>query len=106
MLSLFMSSANAVEILCPASENEPWDKMYESEFTKKKVKHQLTKLQEYFDGEIIVAEEFIAQSLIIIEGGALRQSIEHWKKQQNHKNEKYWTYKFCKFMSKRAYLVH
>ena len=106
LLLFFILSANAEETICPVKENAPWDKMKESDFTKEKVILKIEKLQKYFNGEDIVAEEFINQSLLVIKGGALRQSIEYWKKQGNQQNTKYWTQQFCEFMANKAYLVH
>ena len=105
VLALISLSVSAEETICPKPVNPSWDKMKESDFTKEKVQKQLKLLQEFFNGNEVVAEEFVYQSLLIIEGGALRGSVDYWKKEGNQQNVKHWTNEFCKFM-KKAYLVH
>ena len=94
----------AEDKVCPAAENQPWDKMEESAFSKEASKKQLQALEKLFSGEIKVAEEFIHQSNLVLEGAYYRMEVDTWK--DDPKNYKYAKERFCKFMAERAYLVH
>jgi len=96
----------AEENICPEPINPSWDKMKERDFSKENTKIRIEKLKEYFSRTEVFADEFLYESLLIIEGGAIRQSVEYWKKEGNTKNTSHWTKEFCKFMKKRAHLVH
>ena len=106
ILLLNSTILNAEEFLCPFKGNENWEKIKEIDFSKEKVNTHLIEFQKWFNGNNVVAEEYMEQSLIIIEGGVLRQSIEYWKREKNSQNVKIWTTRFCEFMEKKAYLVH
>ena len=104
LLLLFSSVSFGSKSICPVIEPGSWDKMKESDFTKAKVQKQLKALELYFNSEIVVAEEFVYQSLLVIEGGALLQSVEYWK--DDPKNHEHAVKQFCDFMKNKAYLVH
>ena len=100
----FTHASLAEEPICPVLANQPWDKMEEIAFTKEAATEQLEALSQLFSGEIEVAEEFIHQSNLILEGAFYRMEINSWK--NDPKNYKYAKDRFCKFMAERAYLVH
>lgn len=100
---LFAQSAFSEDI-CPKKVEKPWDKMDESSFSKEAAIKQLEALNDMFNGKIEVAEEFIYQSNLVIEGAFYRMEIDNWK--DDPKNLKYAKERFCKFMAERAYLVH
>lgn len=104
LITFTFSTISAEETVCPVTGKAPWDKMKESDFSKEKVIVQLDKLKKYFSGNEVVAEEFIYQSMLVIEGGALREGVKYWKK--HPKNSKHSKKLFCEFMAKKAYLVH
>ena len=78
--------------------------MEERAFSKEAAKEQLKSLEQLFSGEIEVAEEFIHQSTLVLEGAYYLMEIDKWK--NDPKNYEYSKERFCKFMSERAYLVH
>ncbi len=90
--------------ICPKKADKPWDQMDESYFSKDAAIKQLETLNDMFNGKIEVAEEFIFQSNLVIEGAFYRKEIDNWK--NDPKNLKYAKERFCKFMAERAYLVH
>ena len=86
------------------SQGEGHWPLTEDAFSQQAVMKELRKLEELFEGQIEVAEEFIYQSSIIIEGGFYRMEIEKWK--NDPKNHEYAVKRFCKFMRERAVVVH
>ena len=106
IILLLSPSVLAEENICPEPANASWDKMKESDFSKKNTQLRIDELKNYFSKPDVVAEEYLQESLLIIEGGAIRQSVEYWKKQNNAENLSHWTKEFCEFMAKRAYRVH
>lgn len=92
------------ENVCPEEANSSWDKMKESDFSRQAAIKQLQNLNEIFNGEIEVAEEFIYQSNLVFEGAFYRMEIDRSK--GDPKNLKIAKDRFCKFMAEQAYLVH
>lgn len=86
------------------SQGEGHWPLTEDAFSQQAVMKELQKLEQLFEGKIEVAEEFIYQSSIIIEGGFYRMEIEKLK--NNPKNYEYAVKRFCKFMRERAVVVH
>ncbi|MFK8067086.1 MAG: hypothetical protein AB8D52_02480 [Gammaproteobacteria bacterium] len=76
----------------------------EASFSKDAAVKQLKSLNDYFEGKIGIAEEFIYQSNIIIEGSFLRAEVDKWRYEP--KNYKHAKEQFCRFMLERAYVVH
>ena len=101
---VFSQTSLAEEPICPVLESQPWDKMEEKAFSKEAAIEQLEALNKLFFGEIEVAEEFVHQSNLILEGAFYRMEVDTWK--NDPKNYKYAKERFCKFMAERAYLVH
>ncbi|MGH1441792.1 MAG: hypothetical protein ACRBBR_16885 [Cellvibrionaceae bacterium] len=100
----FSHASLAEKLIYPAFKKQSWDKMEEKAFSKEAAIEQLKILNKLFSGEIEVAEEFIHQSNLILEGASYRMEVDIWKK--DSKNYKYAKERFCKFMAERAYLVH
>ncbi|MEI8646292.1 hypothetical protein P4S56_19760 [Pseudoalteromonas sp. Hal056] len=86
------------------SDNESLDKLKESDFSKESLEKTLEDLLKLFDGKIEVADEFIWQSQLIIEGAYYRMELDKWKDEPT--NYKYSVERFCNFMKERAYYVH
>jgi len=105
LLCLTSVKVNAYEALCEVKDNELWDKIPEQAFSLPKVQLRVNELKLQFDSGEILAEEWLYETLIYIEGGALRQSVEYWSKQKNTKSLEAAKKDFCDFVSK-AYLVH
>ena len=103
-LLVFSQTSLAEEPICPVSESQPWDKMEEKAFSKEAAMEQLEALNKLFSGKIEVAEEFVHQSNLILEGAFYRMEVDTWK--NDPKNYKYAKERICKFMAERAYLVH
>ena len=104
-LMIFLSlHVSADDTICPVVKDEPWDKMKESDFTMIKVQEKLRDLEAVFKEDIEVAEEFIWQANIVIEGGFLLQQFNRSK--ENSKSREVAKKAFCEFMSARAYLAH
>jgi len=101
---VFFAKVAFSEDICPTKADKPWDKMDESFFSKEAAIKQLEALNDMFNRKIEVAEEFIYQSNLVIEGAFYRMEIDNWK--NDPKNLKYAKERFCKFMAERAYLVH
>jgi len=101
---LVFSCCSYAEINCEIKGKQPWDKMEEKAFSKQAAVKQLKALNQLFAGEIEVAEEFIHQSNLVLEGAFYRMEVDTWK--HDPKNYEYAKNRFCKFMSERAYLVH
>ncbi len=104
LIIFFSTKLSAQENICPVTDTESWDKLKESDFSKKSLEKTLKNLQKLFDGEIKVADEFVWQSQLIIEGAYYRMEVDTWK--DDPKNYKYSLDRFCKFMKERAYFVH
>ncbi|NMR28091.1 hypothetical protein HH219_21680 [Pseudoalteromonas sp. NEC-BIFX-2020_015] len=107
VLCLFLSnSCFAVEQVkyCPDFKPKSWEQMKESEFSKEAAKEQLRLLNQYFNGEIEVAEEFLYQANIILEGSFLKNELLYWQKQPEGYEAA--RQRFCKFLEKKAWLVH
>lgn len=100
----FSSTSIAQENVCPVSDNESLDKLKESDFSKESLEKTLGDLQKLFDGKIDVADEFIWQSQLKIEGAYYRMEVDKWK--DDPTKYKYSVERFCNFMKERAYYVH
>lgn len=100
----FSGASLAEDLICPVEENQRWDKMSEKAFSKEAATEQVKALQKLFAGELKVAEEFIHQSKLVIEGAFYRMELDTWK--HDPKNHKHAQERFCKFMAEKAYLVH
>lgn len=100
LLILILSSfSQADDSVCPQIKNQPWDKMEESSFSKAAALKQIDALKKYFNGEIKVADEFLYQSLVILEGSYLRNEMENWK--EDPKNYEYYKKNFVNSLQRR-----
>ena len=100
----FSNIAQSEDRICPVAKDQPWDKMEEKAFSKDAVQKQLEALEHLYSGEIEVAEEFVLQSILILEGGYYRMEIDKSKSEPELYEQA--IEKFCRFMAERAYLVH
>ena len=79
ILFLIFSSYSFAETICEIKGKQPWDKMEEKAFSKQSAMEQLKALNQLFSGEIEVAEEFIHQSNLVLEGAFYRMEVDKLK---------------------------
>ena len=111
MLPSFAYSENKAstaepEKYCTDYKPTSWEQRRESEFTKEKVIKRLHLIEKQLNGEIETAPEFDGDSLVILEGGLLRYSVEVTKNNGHEAGFKYYREKYCNFLNKKAYVSH
>jgi len=104
LISFLLSPISIAENICPEPKDKSWDRLSEAAFHPAAAVQALNNLKRYFNGEIIVAPEFIEQNMNTIQGAFIYKDMQDYKSDPEfYKNAKQ---EFCKFLEKNAYLVH